>query len=72
VPHVTPPLTSFPLLTPERQGFVGEVSGQFSPVPAPPIDRGLPVVLALGGLLLGIKLWERRGDRQMFFPMTEA
>jgi hypothetical protein len=27
--------------------------------PAPPIGQGLPVVLAVGGLLLGFKLWER-------------
>jgi hypothetical protein len=32
---------------------VGEV------VPAPPIGRGLPVLLALGGLLFGAKLVER-------------
>jgi len=29
------------------------------PAPAPPIGRGLPVLLAVGGLLFGSKLWER-------------
>lgn len=28
--------------------------------PAPPIGRGLPAVLAIGGILFGAKLWERR------------
>ena len=32
---------------------------QIGPVPAPPIGRGLPIVLAVGGLLFGAKLWER-------------
>lgn len=33
-------------------GFVG--------APAPPIGHGLPVLLAIGGMLFGAKLWERR------------
>jgi hypothetical protein len=33
-------------------------------VPAPPIGQGLPVVLAVGGLLLGFKLWERGQKRR--------
>jgi hypothetical protein len=28
-------------------------------VPAPPIGRGLPVLLAVGGLLFGARRWER-------------
>jgi hypothetical protein len=35
-----------------------------TPVPAPPIGHGLPVVLAVGGLLLGFKLWERGQKRR--------
>lgn len=33
-------------------------------VPAPPIGRGLPIVLAVGGLLFGLKLWERNQNRR--------
>jgi hypothetical protein len=33
-------------------------------IPAPPIGQGLPVVLAVGGLLLGFKLWERGQKRR--------
>ncbi len=33
-------------------------------VPAPPIGQGLPVVLALGGLLFGFRLWERNKARR--------
>jgi len=32
-------------------------------VPAPPIGRGLPVILAVGGILFGAKLWERSKRR---------
>jgi hypothetical protein len=32
-------------------------------VPAPPIGRGLPVILAVGGMLFGAKLWERSKRR---------
>jgi hypothetical protein len=32
-------------------------------VPAPPIGRGLPVLLAVGGILFGAKLWERSKRR---------
>ena len=34
------------------------------PVPAPPIGRGLPVLLAVGGVLLGAKFMERSRDRR--------
>jgi hypothetical protein len=37
--------------------------GIFETTPAPPIGQGLPVALAVGGLLLGFKLWER-GQRR--------
>ena len=30
-----------------------------APVPAPLIGRGLPILLAFGGILLGARLWER-------------
>lgn len=30
------------------------------PVPAPPIGKGLPVILAIGGLFFGAQLWGRR------------
>jgi hypothetical protein len=33
-------------------------------VPAPPLGHGLPVALAVGGLLLGFKLWERGQKRR--------
>ncbi len=33
------------------------------PVPAPLIDRGLPVLLAVCGILFGAKLWERNKKR---------
>ena len=33
-------------------------------VPAPVIDQGLPVVLAVGGVLLGAKLLERNSKRR--------
>jgi hypothetical protein len=33
------------------------------PTPAPPIGRGLPVLLAVGGILFGAKLFERRKKR---------
>ena len=32
--------------------------------PAPPIGHGLPVLLAVGGLLFGLKLWERNQNRR--------
>ncbi len=32
-------------------------------VPAPPIGHGLPVILAVGGILFGAKLWERSKRR---------
>lgn len=34
--------------------------------PAPPIGRGLPVVLAVGGMLFGIRLWGRGKKRFSF------
>jgi hypothetical protein len=34
------------------------------PVPAPPIGRGPPVLLAVGGVLLGVKFLERSRDRR--------
>ncbi len=34
-------------------------TGVVNAVPTPPIGHGLPVALAIGGLLLGFKLWER-------------
>lgn len=37
----------------------------YNAVPAPPIGRGLPVVLAIGGILLGTKLWGRSKNRRM-------
>jgi hypothetical protein len=33
--------------------------------PAPPIGKGLPVILAVGGLLFGVKLWERSKKRRL-------
>jgi hypothetical protein len=41
-------------------------SGDASPVPAPLIGHGFPVVLAVGGLLFGAKLWERSKSRRSF------
>jgi hypothetical protein len=41
------------------------VSGSLTAVPAPPIGRGLPVVLALGGMLLGAKLLKRSRRRRL-------
>jgi hypothetical protein len=35
-------------------------------VPAPLIGHGLPVVLAVAGLLFGVKLWERSKSRRSF------
>ena len=37
-----------------------------TPVPAPPIGRGLPVLLAAGGLLFGAKLFERGKHKLQF------
>jgi len=35
-----------------------------TPVPAPPIGHGLPVLLAVGGILFGVKVWERGQKRR--------
>jgi len=35
----------------------------YNAVPAPAIGHGLPVILALGGLVFGAKLWERSKKR---------
>jgi len=35
----------------------------FTAVPAPPIGHGLPVVLAIAGILFGAKLWDRSKRR---------
>jgi hypothetical protein len=40
---------------------------QIGAVPAPPIGRGLPVLLAVGGLLFGAKLLERGKRRRLQF-----
>ena len=40
---------------------------QIGAVPAPPIGRGLPVLLAVGGLLFGAKLLERGKRRKLQF-----
>jgi hypothetical protein len=40
--------------------------GTATAVPAPLIGHGLPVVLAVGGLLFGAKLWERSKSRRSF------
>ena len=43
----------------------GAASGPgFAPVPAPSIDRGLSVLLAVGGLLFGSELFERSRKRR--------
>jgi hypothetical protein len=39
-------------------------------VPAPPIGRGLPVLLAAVGLLIGIKLLDRSKSRRLQFSYT--
>jgi hypothetical protein len=40
-------------------GFAAETVA----VPAPSIGHGLPVLLAVGGMLLGFRLWDRRSKR---------
>jgi hypothetical protein len=42
----------------------GILSGEVTP--APPIGRGLPALLAVGGMLLGVKLWGRGRKRFSF------
>lgn len=37
--------------------------------PAPPIGQGLPVVLAVGGLLFGARLWQRSKGRRSLGPV---
>jgi hypothetical protein len=48
---------------------------QISAVPEPPIGRGLPVLLAVGGILFGTKMLERgtkRSSRATAVPPTAA
>ena len=40
---------------------------QIGAVPAPLIGHGLPVLLAVGGVLFGAKLWERRKRHRLQF-----
>jgi hypothetical protein len=47
-----------------QPGQTGNNSLVVGAVPAPPIGHGLPVGLAVGGLLLGFKLWERGQKRR--------
>jgi hypothetical protein len=47
----------------QNTGSNGQSSGWVG-APAPPIGYGLPGVLAVGGLLLGFKLWERGQKRR--------
>jgi hypothetical protein len=43
--------------------FASWTSGNVFTVPAPSIGRGLPVLLAVGGILFGARLWERSKKR---------
>jgi hypothetical protein len=47
-----------------KTGYAGECVSNCVIVPAPSIGHGLPVVLVVGGLLLGFKLWERKQNRR--------
>jgi hypothetical protein len=41
-------------------------------VPAPPIGHGLPVLLAVGGLLFGFRLWDRSKKRRSLGMIAAA
>ena len=43
-----------------------EINDPYGVVPAPPIGRGLPVLLAAGGILFGAKLLGRSKRRRWF------
>jgi hypothetical protein len=62
VPNNNGPLT---ILTPSFE--TETVIYTYNPVPAPSIGRGLPVLLAVGGLLFGAKLLERGRRRSLQF-----
>jgi hypothetical protein len=40
------------------------INEPYTAVPAPPIGRGLPVLLAVGGILFGAKLFARTRRRR--------
>jgi hypothetical protein len=53
----------------EVNGLPATLDTTFTPsVPAPPIGRGLPVLLAAGGILFGAKLWDRGKRRSSLGP----
>jgi hypothetical protein len=49
-----------------------QVIGTTAAAPAPLIGRGLPVVLAVAGLLFGVKLWERSKSRSFGIAIPRA
>jgi hypothetical protein len=64
VDPMTGAATPGPLLTGNGAGVMFGLAPNPVPVPARPIGRGLPVVLAVGGVLLGAKFLERKRDRR--------
>ncbi len=58
--------------TPTEQNASDSLITAVSIVPAPPIGHGLPVVIAVGGLLFGVWAWDRSKKRRLLGAAATA